>query len=288
MYEQQQEHHQQQGYQQQQLYGSGDPASVPYPQWSVCAVNITHQNPMTYMFRAHTDDLPESIIGKIHMMLAAYTGAERTPPESRGPERTHAFYQCVREHPRVRDVYMADAEKADTFACYAGMSEEDLTKEPYASMPGIGIPPANPHMSIYGWLRFVGVDLVLTDCKNPGEKEVEATGFYKTVSELEADCAGARLLRLLTDNQAFTKLDIINLNITESFCSEDKTRSLDLYRSARFCVRAKHVNVKIRWDTIPFGSYEMDFHPQLREIICPQLQGRNKYTPGSWQMGYSS
>lgn len=280
---------QQQLYEQQKLYGYNGPASVPEAKWSVFGVGISHQAPMKYLFRRDVDDFPESIIERIHMMLIAYIGAEQMPPESRALERTHAFYQFVRDHLlKVRGIYITDAEKAGAFACYAGLSEEELTKEPCLSMPKIGILLGNPPMPIYGWLRFFGVDVVLTDCKNPKKKQAETTGFYTTVLELEGDCAGARLLRLLTDNEAFSGLDIINLNITERFCAEDKNRPLDLYRSADFSMRAKHVNIKIRWDDVPFGVFEMDLYPELKGIICPQLRGLNNSTLGTWRMAYST
>ncbi|USP78334.1 hypothetical protein yc1106_05608 [Curvularia clavata] len=283
MYEHQQAHHHQ------QRYGHNDPADpvVPHPQWSVCGVEKSYQSPMKYVVRTRTDHIAESITRKIDMMLSVYTGAEQVPPEPHVPERIHASYQCVRDHPTVQYMYMADAEKPEAFACYTGFSEEELSKEPFRSMSKIGI-PLSPPMSVHGWLRFVGVDLVLTDCKHPSKREAEATGFYTTVSELEGDCAGARLLRLLTDNAAFTKLDIINLNITKRFCAEDKSKSLDLYRSAGFSVRAKHVDIKVRWDEVPFDAYEMDFYPELKRIICPQLRKSYISPLGTWQMGYST
>ncbi|EUC33749.1 hypothetical protein COCCADRAFT_95267 [Bipolaris zeicola 26-R-13] len=94
--------------------------------------------------------------------------------------------------------------------------------------------------------------------------ELRKVIWFSSVGDLYRYCPGARTLRLLTNN--ITELGVLDIHIFENFRHNDKQWAIDLYRAARFNIRAGEVNVRVSNLLTP-DSPQKPWYPDLIKAL---------------------
>jgi hypothetical protein len=134
--------------------------------------------------------------------------------------------------------------------------------------------PFLPPQWALGSLRRIHLEVGLTDSylvssrirydENGRDYPQRHPVYFQSVDELYRYCAGARVLRLISDYMP--ELTILDLHIFEDFRSQNIRRGLDLYRRARFTPRARWVRLRINNLHFP-GPQSKNWYPELRSAI---------------------